>query len=265
MNLLGLDARTGGLTLGVLASATALALVSTIQAGVWMGHAGAAVPWQGLLKARLVDWYCYALFFPLLWRLAGRTLRDGGLSALLLHLGASFPIAASKEALYVTIGNWFRPGVFDLTEILAEDFASELFSVWALMAVAHALRHALAGPTAPPDESSSPAPSDRLVVRDRGGRRLIGADQVSWIDAQGNYARLHTLGGARHLIRETMASLEQRLGPDFVRVHRGAIVSAARVARVESRSGGRYRLILDCGTAIDCGQAYSPSVRRRLL
>ena len=43
-------------------AATTLALLTTAQSGVALFHEGQAVPWIGLLKARLVDWYATRAF-----------------------------------------------------------------------------------------------------------------------------------------------------------------------------------------------------------
>jgi hypothetical protein len=54
--------------------------------------------------------------------------------------------------------------------------------------------------------------AQRLLVRSEGRIRLVGVDDVDWIEAADNYARLH-VGAERHLIRETMGGLEARLDP----------------------------------------------------
>src|SRR5262245_65455076 len=56
----------------VAIAATALACLTTAQAGIALLHEGQVVPWAGLLKARLVDWYACAIFTPLLFWLARR-------------------------------------------------------------------------------------------------------------------------------------------------------------------------------------------------
>lgn len=248
----------------ITVAATILALISTLQAGFWVGHLGDTVPWRGLLRARLVEWYCYAFFFPLLYALALRlpVAGAGWERALAVHIGASFPVALAKEAIYVAIGNWVRPGVFNLLEILAEDYAREVLVFWALSGVAHAVAFQRSPAV---EEQSLKAEEEgwhRFVVRDRGRYHLVPAEEVAWIEAQGNYACLNTARG-RFMVRETMAAVEQRLASStFVRVHRSRIVNAARVAGIERRPGGGHQIILDCGTRIVSGRAYNAVVRR---
>lgn len=85
---------------------------------------------------------------------------------------------------------------------------------------------------------------------------------VAWIEAAGNYARLHATSGT-YLIRRTMRSLEQELdGGIFVRVRRSAIVNMRRVAHLELEDDGRYRIELEDGTSLHASRRCSASVRR---
>jgi two-component system LytT family response regulator len=61
---------------------------------------------------------------------------------------------------------------------------------------------------------------------------------------------IHALG-QRHLIRESLASLEKRLdGSQFVRAHRSAIVRLDRVRELRSTQRGQVVLILRDSTEI---------------
>lgn len=262
MHELSLRDRTLPFALHALAAATVLALLSTAQAAVWLEYGGQDAPWTGLLKARLVDWYCYALFLPLLFALARRFPIGGPRwpEALAVQLGASLVVAAAKEALYVTIGNWFRPGVFDLGAILAEDYGSEVFTVWALIAVAHAVLFQRSRQSEAEARAETPPATDRLIVRAGGTCRFIAVADVDWVDAQGNYARLNTRHG-RFLVRETMSELERRLGACFARVHRSAIVRVDRIARIERRPRGTPSIVLEDGARVPTGRTYAEVVR----
>ena len=247
----------------LFAAATLLAFASTLQAGVELGYGGESVPWIGLLKARLVNWYLYALFVPLLWWLAlACPVRHGRLVVpLLVHAAAGVACALAKEALFVAIGEYFRPGIFRLPEILSEDYLDEVLTFWALIGVCHAIIF-----HARPAERANPAAqdgTDHFSVRERGVIRLVRTESVEWIDAQGNYARLHTASGT-HLVRRTMAALERELAPRFIRVHRRAMVNRDRVIRADSLSHGAYRIVLESGAAVVSGRSYNAAVRQLL-
>jgi two-component system LytT family response regulator len=70
---------------------------------------------------------------------------------------------------------------------------------------------------------------ERLVVPIATGELVIPVAEIDWIGADDYYACLH-VGARRHLLRESLASLETRLDPRrFARVHRSAIVQIDRI------------------------------------
>jgi two-component system LytT family response regulator len=90
----------------------------------------------------------------------------------------------------------------------------------------------------------------RLVVPTANGDLLLDASEIDWIQADDYYAAVYALG-KRHLIRESLASLEQRLDPTrFVRVHRSAIVSTDRVRELRSSGLGEWTVVLRDGTRV---------------
>ena len=93
-------------------------------------------------------------------------------------------------------------------------------------------------------------PTRRLVVPTATGDLVLDVDEIDWIQADDYYAAIHARG-KRHLIRESLASLEQRLDRDrFVRVHRSAIVRLANVRELRSASAGESVLVLRDGTRV---------------
>lgn len=104
----------------------------------------------------------------------------------------------------------------------------------------------------------------RFLVRAVKGYYFVKADDVEWVDAQGNYVRLHAAGRA-HMIRATMKSFEQQLDPErFVRVHRSAIVAVDFVERIEPHEHGEYRITMRDGTRLTSSRAHSDALRRFL-
>lgn len=94
--------------------------------------------------------------------------------------------------------------------------------------------------------------SARLLVPTSTGELVLDADEIDWIEADDYYAAIHARG-RRHLIRESLASLEQRLESSrFVRVHRSAIVNIDRVRELRSTSdtSGETVLVLRDGTRV---------------
>lgn len=87
----------------------------------------------------------------------------------------------------------------------------------------------------------------RLVIPTANGNLIVDIRDVSWIEAEDYYAAVHS-AGRRHLVRESLTSLESRLNPlEFVRIHRTAIVNLAHVREVRPAES---TLILRDGTSL---------------
>jgi LytTr DNA-binding domain len=241
-------------------TATALALLTTAQDGVALWHAGQGVPWLGLFKARLVDWYACALFVPLLIGLVRRYPIDRArwphhLPILLL---AAVPIAVAKEAVFVAVGNVFRPGLFDFATILSEDLGYEVMAVWAMLAACHLLVPQRKE-TRARDQAAN---AGEFVVPTRNGVERLALAEIEYVDAQGNYARLVTPRG-RYLVRETMARMETRLGSEFLRVHRSVIVRLDRIEHVQVAGNGGCWIELKSGVRLRASRTYRQAILAR--
>jgi len=102
------------------------------------------------------------------------------------------------------------------------------------------------------DASARPTlvPARRIVVPTANGDLVLDVDEIDWIQAEDYYAAVHARG-KRHLIRESLTSLAQRLDPDrFVRVHRSAIVRLDRIRELRSAAAGESIVVLRDGTRV---------------
>lgn len=112
----------------------------------------------------------------------------------------------------------------------------------------------------PPTEPSSP----RFTVRTGGRIAFVDADEIDYVEAAGDYVTLHTARGA-HLLRSTMADMEDALGPAaFVRIHRSTIVRAAHVRELRPHGRSGYLAVLDDGTELKVSRGYREAALRRL-
>jgi two-component system LytT family response regulator len=111
------------------------------------------------------------------------------------------------------------------------------------------------------DLGATPFIAQRFAVRHRDGIVFIAARDIDWIDAAGNYMRLH-VGRATYLIRSTMSAFERRLDPDqFVRIHRSAVVNVERVARAQRSDHGDFIIQLVDGVRLTTSRSYSRRLR----
>ena len=113
-------------------------------------------------------------------------------------------------------------------------------------------------------KTDRPAKTDRLVVKSGGRLFFLRADEIDWIEAAGNYVRLH-LGTEAHLLRETMNSIEARLNPEiFFRIHRSHIVNIERVKELQPWFNGEYVVFLRNGTRLTLSRGYREKLQDRI-
>ncbi|GAA0913734.1 LytTR family DNA-binding domain-containing protein [Nonomuraea longicatena] len=79
--------------------------------------------------------------------------------------------------------------------------------------------------------------SDTIPVELGGVTRFVSSADVVYVEAQGDYARLHTQSGT-HLVRIPLNTLEERwAGAGFVRVHRSHLVAVKHIEELHIDSG----------------------------
>ncbi len=106
--------------------------------------------------------------------------------------------------------------------------------------------------------------TDRLVVKSGGRLFFLRTDEIDWIEAAGNYVRLH-VGPASHLLRETMNAIEARLDPEkFFRIHRSRIVNMERIQEMQPWLNGEFAVLLRTGTRLTLSRGYREKLQERL-
>ncbi len=106
--------------------------------------------------------------------------------------------------------------------------------------------------------------SDRMVVKSGGRLFFLRAEEIDWVEAAGNYVRLH-VGTESHLLRETMNAIEARLDSDtFFRIHRSRIVNIERIKELQPWFNGEYVVILRNGTKLTLSRGYREKLQERL-
>jgi two-component system LytT family response regulator len=104
----------------------------------------------------------------------------------------------------------------------------------------------------PADKLTSEPPGEprrisRLMAKANGRVVFVKIEQIDWIESTGNYVIVH-VGEERHIIRETMTSLERGLpASEFVRLNRSLIVNISRIVELKSHGQGNYYAVLQGG------------------
>ena len=100
-----------------------------------------------------------------------------------------------------------------------------------------------------------------------GGRtELIDYDAIHYVQADGDYSRVHTYDRS-YLCTTSLGELEETLpGNRFARIHRSYLVNLAKVAAVKRAGTDRIRLALDdaAKTELDVARRQSRQLRERL-
>jgi len=100
----------------------------------------------------------------------------------------------------------------------------------------------------------------RFVIRSVGRVTIVPVDDVDWIEAEGDYVRLHTPRKV-HLHRERMSALEKNLDPSvFIRIHRSTIVRIARIRELRPLVNGDHLVVLHSGEQLSLSRTLREQV-----
>jgi two-component system LytT family response regulator len=118
-------------------------------------------------------------------------------------------------------------------------------------------------------DSSDPAttapliepPTERFVIKSGGRIFFVKAEEIDWVEAVGDYVRLH-VGQQAHLLRETMTAMEAKLDGRFLRIHRSTIVNGERIKELHPYFNGEYVIRLQNGVQLKSGRSYRDRLRK---
>ncbi|HET6858961.1 MAG TPA: LytTR family DNA-binding domain-containing protein [Streptomyces sp.] len=148
--------------------------------------------------------------------------------------------ARPPHIVFVTAHEGFAVQAFDLKAVdyvlkpvrrerLAEAVRRVCDQVEAASAAAQA-----PAPTAPAPQTGA---ADQIAVELGGVTRFIPIEDIAYVEAQGDYARLHT-GAGSHLVRIPLSTLEERWATrGFVRIHRRHLVALSRIDELRLDAG----------------------------
>jgi two-component system, LytTR family, response regulator len=189
-----------------------------------------------------------------------------------LRAAADMDVDPRPEIVFVTAHEHYAPDAFDVD---AADYLLKPVRFDRLRQAVErarrrrALRHQAARADQLEEEVASlrtaaPARDDNgFWVPERDGHRRVPIDSIDWIEAARDYVLLHT-SVRSHLLRTTMASLEEKLkGSPLLRVHRSAFVRPDKVAEAK-RVGRSLCLVLADKAEVQVGPSYIAAVKAAL-
>jgi two-component system LytT family response regulator len=112
------------------------------------------------------------------------------------------------------------------------------------------------------EQSARPQPVKRILVKSGDKAIFVRPDEISWIEAQGNYVALHA-GAKSFLLRQTINTLERQLDPaEFQRIQRSAIVNLDAIREMHPAGRGEYEIVLKDGVTLKLSHTYRESFLR---
>lgn len=107
-----------------------------------------------------------------------------------------------------------------------------------------------------------PSVRTHISVHMRGRISLIPVNDIIYFVADNKYVTVRT-AREQHLIEESLVSLEEEFGDNFLRIHRGALVNTKYLKGMEKNQLGHWRVLLEgVDEKLSVSRRHTPAVRR---
>ena len=194
---------------------------------------------------------------------------------LLLHLPTAAVFASVQLGIYTLIasvlalisGSETRSITEFYARLFVREFQSSYLVYWAVISATTAYDRIFSDRKSVSDEPAAELVNGngkgylkRIPVKDNGRIVLVDVQNIDWIESYGNYLFLHT-PDKRHIFRETMAAMENKLDPEqFARIRRSAIIRIDRVEELRPGQNGEYQIVLKGGTRLLSTRRYRRNI-----
>lgn len=103
-----------------------------------------------------------------------------------------------------------------------------------------------------------------LEIKEKGRTVLVNVLDIRYIEADGNYLKVHTPGKA-YLIRCTLQSIEEQLDNSlFLRIHRSLLVNTNFIREVKYEGNNQYAFHMKDGRCLASSRSYRDEIHRYL-
>jgi DNA-binding LytR/AlgR family response regulator len=105
---------------------------------------------------------------------------------------------------------------------------------------------------------------DTVAVESAGRTTMVPREEITWVEAAGDYVRLHMREGTTHLFRSPISTLEQQwIGHGFVRIHRSYLVSVRDIR--EFRTEAAHTSVTVAGHQLPVSRRHLREMRDRVV
>ncbi|MDI1272824.1 LytTR family DNA-binding domain-containing protein [Polaromonas sp.] len=242
--------------------------VAFVQPLIWELTSNLTV---GLLIPALV---AFERRFPLRWDTLHRHLPWHLAGTLVFCVVHVLVMMALRKAAYASVGASYNVG--NWASVFAYEYLKDVRSYVLILGALVSYRllllrlqgeaRVLDAPEAA--EGSAPVAAtttrpERFLVRKLRKEFLIAANDIEWLQAQGNYVGIH-VNGHDYLLRSTLADFLGQLDPArFAQVHRSFAVNLDRIAEIEPLDSGDARLRMKDGSLVACSRRYRDALGSR--
>ncbi len=103
--------------------------------------------------------------------------------------------------------------------------------------------------------------SKTFVIKVQGGRRVVRADEIYWLEAEGNYVNMHCVQSS-HLYRSSMIEMEKALDiRHYLRIHRSILINTAHLEKTRYLNNETYQFTFKNQTHLISGRSYKSSIQ----
>ncbi len=170
--------------------------------------------------------------------------------------------AAPPVVVYVTAYEEHAVAAF---EVRARDYLLKPVSHERLSDAINLICEARRIPLQPVSASESADDIPTVPVESGGRTSIVERADVCWIQANGDYVRLHTIQGGSHLVRLPLSLFEERWAAHgFVRIHRSHLVALRHVTEVRTGAGGGA-IVRVAGQDLAVSRRHTAELKHRLL
>jgi two-component system, LytTR family, response regulator len=198
-------------------------------------------------------------------------LRQGVVAQAVSHVLLAPMFAFSWYALVLValaIAGALRAGLVELGRFSDVAFIWQMFQGLVLYALVAAICYALRGgrTTAEVRIVQASATLSRYLTKNGDELVPVAVDDIVMITGAQDYAEVTTIDGRSHLVRMSLAELEERLPEEcFLRVHRSTIINIAHLGRAEPIGSGRLAVHLAGGLTVEASRSGAQELRSLVL